>query len=317
MIVIANKLDDPRRTARVEFHRLGLGEPIPLSAPHGHHTGDLLDRSSPGSRPDRRARRRRGDPRCDPRPPERRQVDARQRAARQRTRDRLGDPGHDARRDRHGARARRDVLLVDTAGLRRKRQQRQGIEYYSELRALEAAERADVALVLIDASEGDCRAGRRGGGHGPQGATARRSSCSPSGTSSTVAVEATWHPRSAAGSVSAPRSSPSRCQTGRGVERLPRIEEVLEGTRSAFRPRAQRRDPGDQRGAARPPSATRPASQHPLRDAGPVAAAPLPLLRQRPGLVTRDYGYAVENQIRERFGLERRSGVDRLRTALS
>src|SRR5204863_6920587 len=45
-------------------------------------------------------------------------------------------------------------VLVDTAGLRRKRRQRQGIEYYSELRALDAAERADVALVLIDASEG-------------------------------------------------------------------------------------------------------------------------------------------------------------------
>ena len=45
-------------------------------------------------------------------------------------------------------------MLVDTAGLRRKRKQRQGIEYYSELRALEAAERADVALVLFDASEG-------------------------------------------------------------------------------------------------------------------------------------------------------------------
>ena len=45
-------------------------------------------------------------------------------------------------------------VLVDTAGLRRKRKQRQGIEYYSELRALEAAERADVALVLVDASQG-------------------------------------------------------------------------------------------------------------------------------------------------------------------
>src|SRR5437667_199999 len=44
--------------------------------------------------------------------------------------------------------------LIDTAGLRRKRRQRQGIEYYSELRALEAAQRADVALVMIDASEG-------------------------------------------------------------------------------------------------------------------------------------------------------------------
>src|SRR4029079_5398959 len=45
-------------------------------------------------------------------------------------------------------------VLVDTAGLRRKRRQRQGIEYYSELRALDAAERADIALVLVDASEG-------------------------------------------------------------------------------------------------------------------------------------------------------------------
>ena len=45
-------------------------------------------------------------------------------------------------------------VLVDTAGLRRKRKQRQGIEYYSELRALDAADRADIALVLVDASEG-------------------------------------------------------------------------------------------------------------------------------------------------------------------
>ena len=44
--------------------------------------------------------------------------------------------------------------LIDTAGLRRKRRQRQGIEYYSSCGALEAAERADVALVLVDASEG-------------------------------------------------------------------------------------------------------------------------------------------------------------------
>src|SRR5204863_7334227 len=46
----------------------------------------------------------------------------------------------------------RTFVLVGTAGLRRKRRHRQGIEYYSELRALEAADRADVALVLIDAS---------------------------------------------------------------------------------------------------------------------------------------------------------------------
>src|SRR5262249_60658941 len=44
VIVIANKVDDPAQDALShEFHRLGLGEPVPLSAMHGHGTGDLLD----------------------------------------------------------------------------------------------------------------------------------------------------------------------------------------------------------------------------------------------------------------------------------
>src|SRR5207342_3874950 len=48
----------------------------------------------------------------------------------------------------------RTFVLIDTAGIRRKRKHRQGVEYYSELRTIEAAERADVALVLVDSSEG-------------------------------------------------------------------------------------------------------------------------------------------------------------------
>ena len=44
VVVLANKVDDPRRDLEaVEFHRLGLGEPFPVSALHGHGTGDLLD----------------------------------------------------------------------------------------------------------------------------------------------------------------------------------------------------------------------------------------------------------------------------------
>ena len=45
-------------------------------------------------------------------------------------------------------------VLVDTAGLRRKRKQRQGNRSTTRAPALEAAERADVALVVVDASEG-------------------------------------------------------------------------------------------------------------------------------------------------------------------
>ncbi|MCS7007917.1 MAG: GTPase, partial [Thermoleophilia bacterium] len=44
VLVVANKVDDPRRDEEaLEFHRLGLGDPIPISALHGHGTGDLLD----------------------------------------------------------------------------------------------------------------------------------------------------------------------------------------------------------------------------------------------------------------------------------
>ena len=44
VLVLANKIDDPSQEANaLEFHRLGLGDPIPLSAMHGHGTGDLLD----------------------------------------------------------------------------------------------------------------------------------------------------------------------------------------------------------------------------------------------------------------------------------
>src|SRR3954471_18573102 len=44
VIVLANKIDDPSKDPlALEFHRLGLGDPFPLSAMHGHGTGDLLD----------------------------------------------------------------------------------------------------------------------------------------------------------------------------------------------------------------------------------------------------------------------------------
>src|SRR4051795_6873118 len=44
VLLLANKIDDPSRdTLALEFHRLGLGDPIPVSSLHGHGTGDLLD----------------------------------------------------------------------------------------------------------------------------------------------------------------------------------------------------------------------------------------------------------------------------------
>ena len=44
MLVLANKIDDPsQEPLALELHRLGLGDPIPISGLHGNGTGDLLD----------------------------------------------------------------------------------------------------------------------------------------------------------------------------------------------------------------------------------------------------------------------------------
>ena len=157
VIVVANKLDDPRRDAEaLEFHRLGLGDPQPLSALHGHGTGDLLDAvvaQLPGGAPppvgeDAIRVAILGRPNVG--------KSSLLNALVGQERVIVSDvPG--TTRDSIDTVLTRDdttFVLVDTAGLRRKRRQRQGIEYYSELRALDAAERADVALVLVDASEG-------------------------------------------------------------------------------------------------------------------------------------------------------------------
>src|ERR671922_1860861 len=157
VLLVANEIDDPAQDdLALEFHRLGLGDPIPLSALHGHGTGDLLDRIVsllPGTAPEVAGEDAirvaiLGRPNVG--------KSSLLNALLGRERVIVSDvPG--TTRDAIDTVLRRDdetFLLVDTAGLRRKRRQRQGIEYYSELRALAAAERADVALVLVDAGEG-------------------------------------------------------------------------------------------------------------------------------------------------------------------
>jgi GTP-binding protein len=145
VLVIANKIDDPKQeTLVLELHRLGLGDPIPISGLHGHGTGDLLDEildqlevHGQGGRPEL------------PEDTIRVAILGRPNVGKSslvnkllgRERVIVSDiPGttRDAI-DTVLERGDRTFLLVDTAGLRRKRRHRQGIEYYSELRALEAA----------------------------------------------------------------------------------------------------------------------------------------------------------------------------------
>ena len=118
VIVLANKIDDPRKDLEaVEFHKLGLGDPFPLSALHGHGTGDLLDRvvdMLPGEGPVQV-----GDEAIRVAilaQPERGQVVAPERTRRRGARDRLGRAGDDARHRRHDPRARRAHLPAGRHG---------------------------------------------------------------------------------------------------------------------------------------------------------------------------------------------------------
>jgi GTPase len=306
VIVIANKLDDPRRdTEALEFHRLGLGDPVPLSALHGHGTGDLLD--DVVSRLPGRGERVVGEEAIRVailgRPNVGKSSLLNALVGQQRvivsevpgtTRDTI---------DTVLERGDTTFVLVDTAGLRRKRRHRQGIEYYSELRALEAAKRADVAIVLVDASEGVVE----------QDLTvadvARKAGCA------TVVGLSKWdigelriedvRPQLERRLRQRPPILAISAATGRGLERLlDTVEDVF--TRYAGRiPTATlNRALAELREARQPPQ--RRGRRLNLLYGTQVSSRPprFRLFVNDRGLVTRDYGYWVENELRRRFRLE-------------
>ena len=200
----------------------------------------------------------------------------------------------------HGGRT---FVLIDTAGLRRKRRQRQGIEYYSGLRALEAAERADVALVLIDSSEGIVE------GDLAAADVARKAQCSTlvvlsKWDLSTVTIEEV-RPQLQRRLRQRPPFITTSAETGRGVTRvLDKVAELFDKHASRIPTPELNRFLGELREARQPPSKN--GKRLNLLYGAQVGTRP-PRFRMTvndPGLVTRDYGYWVENQLRERFELE-------------
>jgi len=155
--VVVNKVDLPgEEHLTAEFHSLGLGEPVAVSATHGLGSGDLLDRVVEllGDRA----------PRAEGEEATRVAVIGRPNAGKsslvnaflgtERTivSERAGTT-RDAIDSELEVEGRR-VVLVDTAGLRRRSKVAGSVDYYAQLRSERAVERADVALVVCDASEG-------------------------------------------------------------------------------------------------------------------------------------------------------------------
>jgi GTP-binding protein len=306
VLVLANKIDDPRRDAdALEFHRLGLGDPWPLSALHGHGTGDLLDevvaRLPGGGAPAVGEEAIRvailGRPNVG--------KSSLLNALVGQDRVIVSDVPGTTRDAIDTVLERGDTtfVLVDTAGLRRKRRQRQGIEYYSELRALEAAERADVALVLVDASEGIVEQDLS------VADVARKAGCS------TLVLLSKWDIgeldiEEAKGHLNRrlrqrPPVIAISATTGRGLTR------VLDGVEDLFAKHAGRistgelnRALGELREARNPPSER--GRRLNLLYGAQVSTRP-PRFRLSVNdtkLVTRDYAYWVENELRRRFGLQ-------------
>jgi GTP-binding protein len=157
VLLTVNKADNrKRRQDAVEFYTLGLGDPIPISAVHGTGTGDLLDaivESLPES------------PLEDDEEDEaiRIAILGRPNVGKSSLLNQLlGEervivsdvPGttRDAIDTRIGY-AGLELILIDTAGIRRRGKIEPGVEKYSFLRSLKAVYRADVCLLLIDAKE--------------------------------------------------------------------------------------------------------------------------------------------------------------------
>jgi GTP-binding protein len=159
VIVVVNKVDsEHRETDAWDFARLGLGEPMPVSALHGRQVGDLLDalvERLPPAGPDEA-------PAEDKVPSV--AVVGRPNVGKSTLFNRLIGDDRSVVHDEPGT--TRDsidtvvetpdgpIRFIDTAGMRRKSRIGEGPEYYSLVRALQTVDRADAALLVIDASEG-------------------------------------------------------------------------------------------------------------------------------------------------------------------
>ena len=156
-IVVANKIDGPGGEHQLaELYGLGLGEPIAVSATHGLGTGDLLDRITELG-PDAEAEEEAEElPRIAilgrPNVGKSSLLNALLGAPRTIVSDTAGTTRDsiDTELELDGRR----LILVDTAGIRRRSKIAGSIDYYAQLRAERAASRADVAILLCDASEG-------------------------------------------------------------------------------------------------------------------------------------------------------------------
>ncbi len=161
VVVAVNKVDDGSRESDAwVFTQLGLGYPHPVSALHGRESGDLLDAVVAALPP---APSREAEPEAE-RGPFSIAIVGRPNVGKSTLFNRLVGDDRAVVHDEPGTtRDSIDTIVdtddgplrfVDTAGMRRRSRVDQPTEYYSVVRALQAVDRADAALFVVDASDG-------------------------------------------------------------------------------------------------------------------------------------------------------------------
>ena len=158
VLVVANKVDRKSDWDPYSLYELGLGEPIAVSSSHGMGTGDLLDHVVEELAVPERGDEDQYEDYVKVAVVGRPNVGKSSLVNRLLGKERVivsEEPGTtrdaiDVPVEQKGCK----MLLMDTAGLRRRSKVKEDVEYYSVVRALKAARRAEVVLVMLDAVEG-------------------------------------------------------------------------------------------------------------------------------------------------------------------
>ncbi|MBV6520980.1 MAG: GTPase Der [Gemmatimonadaceae bacterium] len=153
-LLVANKVDDPSTSDYYEFYALGVGDPIPVSAANGRQSGDLLDAlveripAVSETVPEALEVAVIGRPNVGKSSLVNRLL-GEERLVVSDTAGTTRDAVDSAMRY-HG----RDLVFIDTAGLRRQSRIEDGVEFYSTLRSRRAIDRAAICILVIDGAEG-------------------------------------------------------------------------------------------------------------------------------------------------------------------
>ena len=308
VVVAANKVDGVSSAPlAAEFHALGLGEPIPVSAAQGLGSGDLLD-AIVARLPDEAEAEEEEDGTV------RLAVIGRPNVGKSSLVNRFIGSERLIVSDVAGTTRDsidlplevegRRLVVVDTAGLRRQSKVGESLEYYTSLRSRRAAERADVALVVCDAREGVTAQDLRIAELGMQTSCAMALVLNKWDLEDDVDLA---HERAKAVQKLRlrPRVLTASAETGRNVHRLLR-EAIALGDRRAHRiPTPElNRFLGDVVRQRQPPA--RQGKRLKLiymtqTGTGPPRFSVQVNSRTR---ITRDYAYFLENRLRERYRLE-------------